>query len=60
MSDKDKHDIAEMVKTAKFLAENDPQSLPLIKSGMDLLKARYNLEKQKGPIETQTDERRTQ
>lgn len=44
MSEKDKKDIAEMVKTAKHLAENDPQGFMLAKNSMDILKARSDMD----------------
>lgn len=44
MSDKEKQDIREMVETAKYLAENDPQGLLIAKSNMDILKARSDME----------------
>ena len=44
MSEKDKKEIAEMVKTAKHLAENDPQGFMLAKNSMDILKARSDME----------------
>lgn len=45
MSEKEKKEIAEMVETAKYLAENDPQALMIAKAGMELLKARSDLER---------------
>ena len=45
MSEKDKKDIEEMVKTAKELAERDPQGFMLAKNSMDILKARSDMEK---------------
>lgn len=45
MSEKEKRDIREMVETAKYLAENDPQSLVIAKTGLDMLKARCDMEK---------------
>lgn len=44
MGEKEKKDIQEMVETAKYLAENDPQGLLIAKSNMDILKARSDLE----------------
>lgn len=44
MSERDKKDIAEMVETAKHLAENDPQGFMLAKNSMDILKARSDME----------------
>lgn len=46
VSEKDRKDIAEMVETAKYLAEHDPQGLLIAKSSMDILKARADMEKQ--------------
>lgn len=48
MSDKDKSDIAEMVETAKVLAEKDPQGFRLAKNSVDILKARSDIEKEEG------------
>lgn len=45
MSEKDKKDIEEMVKTAKELAERDPRGFMLAKNSMDILKARSDMEK---------------
>lgn len=45
MSEKEKEDIKKMVETAKFLAENDPQGLLLAQNGMNLLKARCDIDK---------------
>jgi hypothetical protein len=45
VSEKEKRDIQEMVKTAKYLAENDPQSLVIAKTGLDMLKARCDMDK---------------
>lgn len=44
MSGKEKIDIKEMVEIAKYLADNDPQSLLLAKSNIDILKARCDLD----------------
>ncbi len=46
MSENEKKNIAEMVETAKYLAENDPQGLLIARSNMDILKARADMEKQ--------------
>lgn len=46
MSEKERKDIAEMVKTAEYLAKNDPQGLLIARSNMDILKARADMEKQ--------------
>lgn len=45
MSEKDKNDIKEMVKIAKQLSKEDPQSFMLAKNTIDTLKARMDLEK---------------
>lgn len=45
MNLQEKKDIEEMTETAKYLADNDPQSLLLAKSNMDILKARCDLDK---------------
>lgn len=47
MDNKKEKDIEEMVETAKYLAENDPQSLLIAKAGMDMLKVRCDLAKSK-------------
>ena len=47
MNEKDKKDIRELVSTAKYLADNDPQGLMLAKNTIDVLKARADLEKVK-------------
>ncbi len=44
MTEKEKNDVKEMVETAKYLADNDPQGLFLAKSNMDILKARCDLD----------------
>lgn len=44
MSEKERIDIAEMVETAKELAEKDPQGFRLLKNSVDILKARADLE----------------
>ena len=43
MSGKEKKDIADMVKTAKELAEKDPQGFLIAKSNIDILKARADM-----------------
>lgn len=48
MSEKERIDIAEMVETAKELAEKDPQGFRLAKNSVDILKARADLEEQEG------------
>ena len=45
MSEKEKREIAEMVKTAKYLAEIDQQGFMLAKTSLDILKARCDMEK---------------
>lgn len=45
VSEKEKREIAEMVKTARHLAEHDPQGFMLAKNSMDILKARSDMEK---------------
>ena len=44
MSEKDKKDVAEMVKTSKYLAKKDPLGLALAKNTIDTLKARADME----------------
>lgn len=44
MSEKDRKEIAEMVKKAKYLAENDPRGFMLAKNSMDILKARSDMD----------------
>lgn len=44
MSEKDRKEIAEMVKKAKYLVENDPQGFMLAKNSMDILKARSDMD----------------
>ena len=46
MSEKEKNEIAEMVKDAKQLAEYDPQSFLLAKNSISILKARADMEEQ--------------
>ena len=46
MSEKEKNEIAEMVKAAKQLAEYDPQSFLLAKNSISILKARADMEEQ--------------
>lgn len=45
MSENERKNIAEMVETAKYLAENDPQGLLIARSNMDILKARADMER---------------
>lgn len=47
MSEKEKKDIAEMVKTARELAKKDPQGFLIAKSNIDILKARADMEREK-------------
>lgn len=44
MSEKEKKDISEMVKTAKYLAKNDPQGFMLARNTVDVLKARADMD----------------
>lgn len=46
MKNKEKQEIKEMVETAKYLADNDPASLMLVKSNIDILKSRHDLDKE--------------
>lgn len=46
MSEKERKDIAEMVKAAKQLAEQDPQSFLLAKNSLNILKARAEMEQE--------------
>ena len=46
MIEKEKNEIAEMVKAAKQLAEHDPQSFLLAKNSISILKARADMEEQ--------------
>ena len=43
MSEKENQDFHAIIENAKYLAKNDPQSLSIIKVGMDMLKARCDL-----------------
>lgn len=45
MSRKEKNDIEAMVKVAKELAESDPQAFMIVKSNIDILKARSDMDK---------------
>lgn len=45
MSEKEKDEIREMVETAEFLAEHDPQSLLIVKANFDILKSRCQIER---------------
>lgn len=45
METEERKDIAEIVKTAKYLAEKDPKAFFLVKNSVDVLKARCDLEK---------------
>lgn len=40
----ERKDIKSMVETAKILAENDPQSFMIIKSNIEVLKVRHDME----------------
>ncbi len=44
MSSKEKKDIKTMVEAAKMLAENDPQGFMIVKSNIEVLKARHDME----------------
>lgn len=46
IGEKEKNEIAEMVKAAKQLAEHDPQSFLLAKNSISILKARADMEEQ--------------
>lgn len=46
LSEQEKNDIKEIVKTMEFLAKSDPLSLILIKSKIDALKDRCDLERE--------------
>ena len=48
MSEKERKEIADMVETAKYLAEHDPQGLLIAKSSMDILKARADMDRERG------------
>lgn len=45
MGKKERKDIKDMVETAKILAEHDPQSFMIIKSNVEVLKTRLDMEK---------------
>lgn len=45
MSEKEKREMAEMVETARYLAENDPYALMIAKSNIDILKVRCEMDK---------------
>ena len=47
MGEKEKKDIAEMVKTAKDLAKKDPQGFLIAKSNMEILKVRADMDREK-------------
>lgn len=59
MSEKEKKDIAEMVKTARELAKKDPQGFMLAKNSVDILKARADLETKMQEGENQNCESHT-
>lgn len=44
MSEKERNEIAEMVKAAKQLAEYDPQGFLLAKNSLNILKARAEMD----------------
>ncbi len=44
MNSKERKDIKEMIDAAKMLAERDPQSFMIIKSNVEILKARHDME----------------
>lgn len=48
MSGKEKKDIAKMVKTARELAEKDPQGFLIVKSNIDILKVRADMDREQG------------
>lgn len=56
MSQKDKDDIKTMVETAKYLAQNDPQGLMLVKTSMDVLKARCDMDRTEEQERGESDE----
>ncbi len=44
MEKEEKKDVKKMMETAKILAENDPQSFMIIKSNIEVLKIRHDIE----------------
>ncbi len=44
MEIENRKDIKRMIKTAKMLAENDPLGFMIVKSNIDVLKARHDME----------------
>lgn len=46
MSEKEKKNIADMVKTARELAKKDPQGFLIAKSNIDILKARADMDRE--------------
>ena len=44
MSETEKNDLEGMIEIAKFLSEEDPQSILILKSNMEILKARKDME----------------
>lgn len=44
MGKKERKDIRDMVDTARILAENDPLGFMIVKSNIDVLKARHDME----------------
>lgn len=45
MGAKEKKDIKAMVESVKFLAANDPQGFMILKSNIDVLKARSDMDR---------------
>ena len=52
MNLEEKKAIQEMVEIAKYLAENDPQSLIIANSNMNILKARCDMDYKAEPMKT--------
>lgn len=44
MEKEEKKDMKKMMEAAKILAENDPQSFMIIKSNIEVLKIRHDME----------------
>lgn len=53
MNENERKEIKEMVEAAKYLAKKDPLALTIVRSNIDILKARCDLAKQR-----QIEERR--
>lgn len=53
MSEKEKKEIAEMIETAELLAKHDPQGLMIVKSNLDILKSRCEIERAMQEVEKQ-------